>query len=147
MEQLEIIKETLRENRNNFLNTTEKEKNYIESLERTIEEKTELEKKFLIKESELGELLKEIEFKQTSLKSLMIDLDKSRKEIEQHRSEQIHSNSILSTREKDIKEKEKYLLNTQIALDKRSDELDIKEERLNEWSIELKEEEKNTTNQ
>jgi hypothetical protein len=143
LEQIQVIQETLKKNRKDFLNTTDKEKSYIESLERSIEEKAELEKSFLIKKDQLTAVENEIAFKTAFLKRSLSDLDDTRKETEKLRIEQINTSNSLIERERMIKEKEKYLLASQVALDKRSDELDLKDERLNEWSIELKEKELN----
>lgn len=139
MEQLEIISKTLTKSRQDFVNSTEKEKNYLIWLERSIEEKKELESKFLIKEFELKNIENKIKDKNSELISLNIELSKVSEYINSQLKDIEEDKLKLNKRLNIVEEKEEYLHTKQMNLEKKEKELEIKEKRLNKLSEDLKE--------
>lgn len=137
LEQLKVMEETLKHSRTHFENATDKEKEYLKSLERSIQEKQEQEAQFLGKTEELNILGKDIVNKQLELKCLKQEANKESETMEKH-CKMIENEEIeLNVRESELKEREKYIEEREIEIVNKRNELELKEKRLENLKQEI----------
>lgn len=137
LDQLEIMNKTLQASRVHFEDTTEKENIYLGNIERSIQEKQELERIFLVKTEELKKIDRDIAIKtmefdgiKKELENVSVIIKKDQDDIKQRITE-------LEKKESYLKEKETYLNEKQISLEKKETDLNLKEKRLEKLKEEL----------
>lgn len=137
LDQLDTMEKTLKQSRIHFEDATDKEKAYLESLERSIKEKQEQEQQFLGKTKELDILEKSISNKRLEFEWLTKEMNKVSENIRTHQITMENEGEELYIREKEIKEQETYLHYKENALEQKEKDLDRREKRLDNVKKEL----------
>lgn len=127
--QLEQMAKTLEASRNNFVGATEKETEFLNRLERSIEEKRALESGFLVKSEELERISAKLSEKTAEFREISAKAAQVSEETEKLLKSNAGARFEIENAKRELEETRKRLDDYRDALERRESELNFRQKR------------------